>query len=241
MVVDGARSGLDQVRHLHSGAVAGARTLPVHAALEVLFPEGLARASTLRCRGDAALSTAFLLAAAASQASSWVGVAGLASFGVQACAEAGVAVERLVAVRERGTFDDTRWGQVIAALIDGFDIVVVDGAVPLRPGTARRLQARLQHRGAVLLVVDPPGPGAARRDTAFSCDATVTSAAVWHGLGDGHGHLRARRVEVTVAGRRIARARHDGLWFPSRAGTIEPVRTGPATGPAPVVALERAG
>ena len=48
----------------------------------------------------------------------------------------------------------------------------------------------------------------------------VTSSA-WEGLGDGHGHLRSRRVEVAVSGRgAAARSQHVALWLPDKDGEV---------------------
>jgi hypothetical protein len=216
-----------------SGALAGERSLPVAPALRELLPSGITRSSVVGCRGGAALSSAFLLASAASQAGMWTGVAGVAHLGVEACREAGVALERLVVVQEPARVDgrggddrddanrddagdvrrtDEQWGHVLASLIDGFDVVVFGAADRVRPGTARRVQSRLQSRGAVMLIVGRPG--------AFSCDVQVTTEATWKGLGAGHGHLCARRVELAVDGRRIPRTRRGSIWFPDASGEI---------------------
>jgi hypothetical protein len=180
------------------------------------------------------MSTAFLVAAGASQAGMWLGAAGLAALGVQGCREAGVALERLVAVRApdvdasdvqgRAAARDELWGQVLGALVDGFDLVVFGAASQVRAGTARRVQSRLQSRGAVLLIVGQPG--------AFSCDVQVTTESAWSGLGEGHGHLRARRVDLAVDGRRIQRTRRGSIWFPDASGEISAV--GPVVIPAGV-------
>jgi hypothetical protein len=56
----------------------------------------------------------------------------------------------------------------------------------------------------------------------------VTSSA-WSGLGQGHGRLQARQVEVLVAGRGAAtRERRVLLWLPSHNGTIAQVLSSPA-------------
>ena len=222
---------------LTTGPLAAERVLAVHPALATLLPHGLARGATVRTSGQAALSAALLLAAGASQAGAWTGVAGVPELGLRAGAEAGVALERLVAVREPAAtsssaadgstapaaFSDDTWGQVLGALVDGFDVVVFGAAARVRAGTARRIQSRLAHRGAVLLVVGAAG--------SFSADIVVDTRASWEGLGSGHGHLRARRVEVAVDGRRIRRAQRDVLWFPGPDGRIERTGAVPASLP----------
>jgi hypothetical protein len=132
---------------------------------------------------------------------------------------------------------DELWGHVLASLVDGFDLVLFGGGHRLRIGTARRVQSRLQSRGAVLLLVGEPGP--------FSCDVQVTSSSTWEGLGAGHGHLRTRRLDLTVDGRRIPRTRRGSIWFPAGSGEIT---TGTTTGTTPdaaappaAIALRRTG
>ena len=233
---------------LDTGPLAGERVVAVHPALAGVLPQGLPRGSTVRSTGQAAVSGAFLLAAAASQAGAWIGVAGLPALGIQACAEAGVVLDRVVAVRDRAGrrdagsrtgassgsdvsgFTDDTWGQVLGALIDGFDVVVFGAADRVRAGTARRVQSRLAHRGVVLLIVGATG--------SFSCDIEVDTRATWEGLEEGHGHLRARRVDVSVDGRRIRRTQRDSLWFPDAQGQVQRVADVPADGvPATVVPL----
>ena len=206
------------VPRLAPATMAAERVVPVHDALATVLPQGLMQGSTVGCTGEAATSAALLLVAEATQRGAWVGVAGLSGLGVQAAGEAGIDVERLVAVRrppDRSPgllLDDGTWGQVLAAMIDGFDVVLLGPEVQVRPSTARRVQARAQPRGAVLVLAgEVPG---------FTCDLQVRADAVWEGLGDGHGHLRARRMRVEVHGRRVPRPRRDELWFPALDGGI---------------------
>lgn len=227
----------DHLRHVTSGALAGERTVVVHPALATVLPQGVVRGSTLVCSGAAAVSTALLLAAAPSQAGAWVGVVGLPTFAPQACREMGAALERVVLVRSQSvTLDDGTWASVLGAMVDGFDIVVVGAAAQVRPATARRVQARLQRRGGVLVLVGQPG--------AFTADVHIGTTAVWHGLGQGDGHLRRRVVQVTVDGRRIPRARYDELAMPSTGGEVVSVGGAPAEVPersAPPTPLRRTG
>ena len=62
---------------LDTGPLASERVVAVHPALAGVLPQGLPRGATVRSTGQAAVSSAFLLAAAASQAGAWIGVAGL--------------------------------------------------------------------------------------------------------------------------------------------------------------------
>lgn len=202
-----------------TAVLARERSVPVAAALRSVLPSGLACGSTALVSGSAAVSTAALLVAGAVEAGAWVGAIGLDGLGVEACREAGIALERLVLVRGAAGLGDELAGQALAALVDGFDVVLVGPGCRLRAGTARRVQARLGQRGAVLVVVGAAG--------AFTCDLTVDTGTTWHGLGRGHGHLRARQVAVVVEGRRAPRPRRTTVWFPNQAGRISEVDVAP--------------
>src|SRR3954454_9359532 len=140
--------------------------MPVAAALEPLFPEaGLVRGSIVGCQGSTAMSIALAVVAEASSSGSWLAVLGLPALGLRAAREVGIALDRLVMIAEPDRLDETAWANVMSAMIDGFDLILVRSSPRLRAGTARRLQARVQARGAVLVVVGNPGQ--------FGCDVTI--------------------------------------------------------------------
>lgn len=232
-----------------SGIAAQQRTLPVLPAFDALLPSAVVqRGSVIGCEGAAAVSLALALAAGPSQAGSWVGVAGLPQVGLAAAVELGVEPQRLVMVSQPAQrFDEARWGEVLAAMIDGFDVVVVGPeAQGVRAATARRLLARVQSHGAVLLTVAAPlaGPSAEAGGGPFGADLRMEATEVaWEGLGDGHGVARGRHAEVHLSGRRVPRPRRAELWLPGPDGTVEPVAptTVPAAVPGPAITLERAG
>jgi hypothetical protein len=190
-----------------TAVAASERTLPVHDSLVGLLPS-LQRGSTIACNGPAGVSLALALASAPSQQGAWVGVAGLPELGIRAAVDMGVAVERLVMVT-----GDASWVDVLAAMIDGFDIVVVGRRVGrLAGGAVRRLQARAQSRGIVMLTVGASALGADLRISA--------EEGTWTGLGDGHGVASARRLVVEVGGRRVQRPRRATMWLPDANGSI---------------------
>src|SRR5690606_11851365 len=90
------------------------------------------------------------------------------------------------------------------------------GPRPPRAGEVRRLAARLRERGTTLIVDLPRAvewPGAEMR--------LEITASTWHGLGAGHGQLRAREVTVAATGRATGgRPRTTGLWLPDRDGRV---------------------
>ena len=80
------------------------RILPVAAPLAPLLPEGALVARPVGgVRGAAATSLAVALAAEATAAGSWLAVVDVPWLGVEAVAELGVPLERLVRVDLRGT------------------------------------------------------------------------------------------------------------------------------------------
>jgi hypothetical protein len=202
-----------------TAVAASERTLPVHESLFELLP-ALQRGSTIACGGRAGVSLALALAATPSRDGAWVGVAGLPDLGICAAADMGLALERLVMVA-----GDPPWVDVLAAMIDGFDVILVGHRVcqqssRLSGGAVRRLQARMQSRGVVMLTVGAP---------AFSADLQLTADDdQWVGLGNGYGVATGRRVLVEVGGRRIPRPRRSTMWLPDANGGIAATPTGTA-------------
>lgn len=211
----------------------GERRLPVLAALDGLAPGGgLRRGSTVSVTGageaGGATSLALAVVAAASQAGSWVAAVGLPSLGLVAADELGVALERLVLVAAP---ERDAWGSVAAALVDGFDCLVVPAGRAVPPGDARRLVARARERGAVLVELGGGWPEGA------DVELTITRSR-WEGIEAGHGHLRARKVRVEGGGRgEAARPRRVDLWLPAAGGAVEVA--GPAGAPARPAARRR--
>lgn len=176
-------------------ALARERTIPVGDELAGLFAEGgLVRGRTIACQGPAATSTALALVAAAVTAGSWMAVVDLPTIGLDAAGELGVPLERIVAIGTDG--DPVRWIDVVAAAADGFDVLLVRVPSELPTAAVRKLAVRLRQRDVVTVVLGDPG--------AMACDGVLhTDAPQWSGLGDGHGHLRERRVVVEASGRRL--------------------------------------
>ena len=163
-----------------------ARVLPVARTLAGLLPSGaLDRGSTVVVGGSTALVLALL--AEVSRSGSWVGLVGLPRVGVLAAHQLGLDLDRVVLVPAPGPDGPT----VVAALLDGVDVVVV-GEAALTDADRRRLSARARERGAVLL------------STTFWPGAHVVltvEASHWDGLGRGNGRLRDRRLTVRGGGR----------------------------------------
>lgn len=193
--------------------LADRQLLPVLGPFEPLFAGGgMRRGSTVAVDGAMATSLALALSAEASGQGSWVVLVGMPSIGLVAASELGVALDRVALVEPRpGT-----WPATVAALVDAVDLVLM-GPGRVRPADARRLSARARERGAVLVPVRASWPQAP--DVALTADHGR-----WEGLGDGHGHLSARRVRIGATGRReAARPRSVELWLPTSTGGVAAV------------------
>jgi hypothetical protein len=203
-------------------ALAREQVIPVLPALRTLVPGGaLRRGSVVAVGGEAGTSLALALAVGPSAAGSWVAAVGLPALGLDAAAELGLALERLVLVPRvpAGT-----WGAVMASLVGAGDVVLFAPDRRIHGADARRLVARARERGSVLVMVDSTGAssGSIRSTQAFEPDLRLSAGSVsWHGLGRGHGRLQARQVVVEATGRReAARPRRAQLWLPDEKGEV---------------------
>jgi len=164
--------------------------LPVQASLRKLVPGGsFAPGSVCRVRGSTSLL--FALLAEASQAGSWLALVGEPSAGLLAAAEEGLALERLALVPQPGADAP----QVIAALLDGMDAVVVGPEANLSPADRRRLTARARERGTVIIAT-------AEWEGAGLCLAATGGA--WQGAEAGAGWLQRHCLNVRRTGRGVA-------------------------------------
>ncbi|RZU46592.1 hypothetical protein EV385_6667 [Krasilnikovia cinnamomea] len=194
------------------------RTLPVLPELTELFPiGGLRRGNVITATGSTSLLMALIAPVVA--AGSWAAVAGMPDFGaLAAITDYGIASERLALVPAPGP----DWPTVVAALLDGFDLVVaaVPGGPPPADRVVRSLAARARQRGSVLILVT---------DTA--CPGTDLALQLidrrWNGLGIGRGRLRHQEVTIRAAGKgNAARARTTTVTLPPSSLAVDPA--GPA-------------
>lgn len=191
--------------------------LPMHPALAGVVQ--LRAGSSYEVDG---LGLAMTLLAGPSRAGEWCAVVGVPDFGAEAAAEAGVDLARTVLVPEPGE----QWLEVAAALVDVAPVVLLRPGGRVAPSVAERLGARLRKRSAVLLV-----QGSWPR-----CEVRLSvEEPAWSGLGEGHGHLRARHVTVVVR-RGSAPPRRTDLWLPDPAAGVR--RATPA---APAAIVREAG
>ena len=219
--------------------------MPVRAELADLLPlGGLRRGSTISVRGSNSLLLALL--ATATSSGSWAAVIGLPELGLTAAEEFGVVPQRLAVVPKPGA----ELVSVVAAMLDGMDLVVVGAAGLGRLGRrgnelAKRLSVRARHRGAVLIAAGGVWPGV---DLELSCTEMH-----WFGLGEGHGYLAEGELEIAATGRgAAARSREITAVLPCAAGANvanpnsatpprpAPLRTAPLQADPPWIAPLRA-
>ncbi len=185
--------------------------LPLAAPLTGLFPEGgLQRGTTVligpsspgpSSPGVTSLALALLVGPCTS--GSWCAVVGAPDVGLVAAAQLGIALEHLAVVPSPGP----RWPVVTAALLEGFDLVLLRTAGRVSYSDARKLEARARERRSVLAVTGDGWPGA------VDVRLNIVSGR-WCGLEDGCGHLWGREVEVVAGGRGAAsRERRARIWF----------------------------
>jgi hypothetical protein len=185
----------------------GEGMLPVLPALRELLPGGGLQRGSVVTAGEWGL-LALALAAGAVADGAWCAIVGVPALGVRAAAEAGLDPDRLLLVAEPGP----GWPQVVASLLDGFDIVLL--CPPEQPSAQlrRKLEAAARRYGSALVVAGD-WPGA-------QSDLLVTEAE-WTGIGAGHGRLRARRTQIVATGRGAGeRPRSAWLWLPGPDGSV---------------------
>jgi hypothetical protein len=183
------------------------RLLPLLAPLASLFPEGgLRRGSTVvigRGTAPGMTSLALALLGGSCAGGSWCAVVGAPEIGLVAAGQLGIDLGRLAMVPSPGP----KWATVTAALLEGFDVVLLRAVSQTSHSDARKLEARARERGSVLAVMGDSWPGSASMRLGI-----VTGR--WCGLEDGCGHLWGREVEVVTSGRGAAsRQRRARIWF----------------------------
>jgi len=197
---------LSPMRH-RDDVLTGAGLLPVLPALRELLPGGGLQRGSVVTTGDWGLLS-LALAAGAVADGAWCAIVGVPAIGVRAAAQAGLDPERVLLVAEPGP----GWTQVVASLLDGFDIVLLRPPEQPSAQLRRKLEAAARRYSSVLVIAGD-WPGAQSR--------LLVADAEWTGIGVGHGRLRARKAQVIASGRGAGeRARSAWLWLPGPDGAV---------------------
>lgn len=201
----GIETGAQFAQRVSARAEAGFGPVPVAPALASLLPSsGLERGGVYACAGDAPMSLLFSLVATATSVGSWLACVDVPRVGLMAAHEYGVALQRVMCVSTGGHTQS--YAQVVGALVDGIDLVVVSSPT-CSAAEARRIVARAKASGSVLLVLGRAGQ--------FSPDVVLSSSTTeWHF----HTHASSRTMSVQAHGRRVYNQRALTVQLPAADG-----------------------
>lgn len=181
-----SESGLQEKINQMQGSRLGSRRLPTIPALGRILPGGgLMAGAAYSVENSTTLAMALL--AGPSSSGAWCSVIGIPDFNVEAAANLGIDLDRLILIPHL----DGQWLTVTAAMVDVVSIIVTTAPATITGSDAARLRARLRQRGAALISIG-----------AWPQSEAVLSVSdnQWGGLGTGSGHLQTRRLKVTAKG-----------------------------------------
>lgn len=182
--------------------------------LASLLPEGrLPRGALTSIRGSNTLLLALL--ATDHRAGEWTAIVGAPELGMLAAAQAGLELERLVLIPSPGPAA----AEALAALVDGFDQVLLGPAARLAPADRRRIIARARERNVAL--IDPQST----ENAVLTLDVDHRT---WTGPDHGAGYLKTQQLNIERGGRgALAQPRRYQVTLPATTGAncIELART----------------
>lgn len=180
-------------------SASAADALPVVPELAALLPSGvLRRGGVYQVAGSGSLL--WTLIAGAMTGGAWCAVVGLPAIAHASAVapEFAVDLSRLAFVNAPGP----QWPAVVAALLDGIDLVIVAPPPEVSAGTVRQLRAKARTHGAVLVCTNPwLHEPVSWPDVDLTL--TVTGQHTF-GLGQGRGRIRRRAITVRAQGRGAA-------------------------------------
>ena len=203
----GIETGAQFAQRVSARAEAGFGPIPVAPALASLLPSsGLERGGVHACAGDAPMSLLFSLVATATSVGSWLAFVDVPRVGLMAAYEYGMALQRVMCVNSGGHTQS--YAQVVGALVDGVDLVVVSSPT-CSAAEARRIVARAKASGSVLIILGRAGQ--------FSPDVVLSSSTTeWHF----HTHASSRTMSVQAHGRRVYNQRALTMQLPAADGAV---------------------
>lgn len=188
--------------------LAAEQVLPVPDVFEPLLPgTGLQRGWITRVEGDpSARALAWAMLGEVTTSGGWIAAVNISGISLAAAREVGVAIERVLVVTSP---NDSTWSATVGALIGSVDVVMF--GTPQRrvaPSEHRRMASRARERGSVLMELATSSTTSTttrgRYSSQLEYDISFVARPVeWEGLGEGHGCLRSRALDVEVSGRRI--------------------------------------
>ncbi len=181
-VADDPAEVLAGLRRRLQRAEGSTRSLPVHPALQAAVGPSLRTGSVYSVIGATTLGIGLLAGASIEQ--SWCAAVGFPHLGLESAHEWGVDLQRLILVPQLCA---DQWVDCLSTLVEAVDVVLACAPPPMAPSTRSRLEARLRHRGAVLIVADAWPRAAA---------TLAVHSTRWRGLDCGHGHLIGREFVI---------------------------------------------
>jgi len=219
----------------------------------------------IQVAGQGAWSVALVMAAAAAGTKGWVAEVGVEGLGLAAAAELGLDLKRLLLVEPPPS---SKMVKVVSSLLEAVAVILLPPPSPtmgpIPHAAARRLKTQAREKGAIVFaltaisplgtppVPTPRSPSSPSRSQYSNHsvslwpdlpDITIhTTNASWDGIGQGHGRLTQRRLDLHAQGRRAsARPRTVSVFLPDPNGQISAAPTSstpiPAATPRPQEAV----
>lgn len=189
--------------------------LPHSPALRSLLPGGLLSGTVVGVGGRAGVASLTLsFIAEALEHDRWAAVVSWPELGVEAALELGVPLDHLALIPVPGP----KWLDVVGALVDSVDLVVLRPQGRVNTSIARRIATRARERGCVVVVTLF---GSMRWPESFDARFMATGT-TWIGLGRGFGTVGQRLLDVEVDGRRVPNKRRTQLVLPAANGDTAP-------------------
>lgn len=164
----------------------------------VLTHRGLRRGSTisLDSQHSGALSLGLALVSEAVRSGALLAVVADETFNLSVCYDHDIPISRVVYFNLDSRRSTQTWAKALAAIIDGFELILVLKEPELQAVLTRRLTHRIKERNSVLMRIG-------RNRWQQSADVEIAvEANRWEGLGKGNGYLRRRNIEVSLVQRR---------------------------------------
>ena len=207
---------------------------------------GLQRGWTVRIEGAVSSRVlAWALLSKVTRSGGWVAIVDVPGLALSAAREVGLAIERVIVVSSMGSQaganrgargESEAWSSTIDALIGSVDAIVFGSPRHrITPSTYRKMASRCRERGTVMVELAWSLPDSRSRSRSVTNLPEVdvsfqVTTSNWEGVGEGHGRVVARRLDVLVTGRRVSgRERQGRLALPDTDGVVrslvEPDRT----------------